>query len=156
MQLASVSFKYTLNTYNFVGPNIVLFLPLQMYTNGYLSLSQRFIRRNPPVDIMKAMPKGRHARRYGFGVLAPFWTNSDCTQNSKTYYHVYDSKTTVSNPAEKTRTDAMMHLTKDYIKKYTGEQDVNPDWVLVVTWVNNFPLLENDSFRNKVCYFLYC
>ena len=49
-----------------------------------------------------------------------------------------------------------MNLTKDYIKKYTGEQDVNPDWVLVVTWVNNFPLLENDSSRDKVRYFLYC
>jgi len=121
-----------------------------------VSLAQRFLRRNAPVDIMKAMPKGRHARRYGFGVLAPFWANSDCTKNSKTYHHVYDSKTTFSNPAEKTRTDAMMNLTKDYIKTYTGEQDVNPDWVLVVTWVNNFPLLENDFTRNKVCYFLYC
>jgi hypothetical protein len=101
---------------------------------------------------MKAMSKGmkKRARRSGFGLLAPFWADSDCTQNSKTYYHAYDSKTTVSNPAEKTRTDAIMNLTKDYIKKYTGEQDVNPDWVLVVTWVNNFPLLENDSSRDKV------
>ena len=127
-----------------------------MYTNGYVSLAQRFLRRNPPVDIMKAIPNGRHARQYGFGVLAPFWANSDCTKNSTTYYHAYDSKTTVSNPAEKTRTDAIMNLTKDYIKKYTGEQDVYPDWVLVVTWVNNFPLLENESTRNKVCYFLFC
>ena len=60
------------------------------------------------------------------------------------------AKLQFSNPAEKTRTDAIMNLTKDYIKKYTGEQDVNPDWVLVVTWVNNFPLLENDSSRDKV------
>ena len=158
MQLASVSFKYTLNTYNLVGPNIVLFLPLQMYTNGYLSLSHRFLRRNPPVDIMKPMPGGMKSRfsRSGFVALAPFWANSDCTQNSKTYYHAYDSNNTVSNPAEKTRTDAMMNLTKNYIKKYTGEQDVNIDWVLVVTWVNNFPLLENDFTRNKVCYFCSC
>jgi hypothetical protein len=107
---------------------------------------------------MKAMSAGlkRRARRYGFGLLAPFWADSDCTQNSMTYYHAYDSKTTVSNAAEKTRTEAIMNLTKDYIKKYTGEQDVNPDWVLVVTWVNNFPLLENDSSRDKVRYFLYC
>ena len=153
MQLASLSFKYTLNTYNFIGPNIVYFLPLQVYTNGYVSLTQRFLRRYPPLDILKAIPNGRHARRYGFGLLAPFWTNSDCTQNSKTYYHVYDSKTTVTDPAEKTRTDTMMKLTKNYITKYTGEQEVNPDWVLVVTWVNNFPLLENDFTRNKVWYF---
>ena len=153
MQLACLSFQYTLNTYHFVGPNIVLFLPLQMYTNGYVSLSQRFILRSPPVDLSKAVPKGKHARRYGFGLLAPFWANSDCTKNSKTYYHEYSSATTVSNPAEKTRTDAIMNLTKDYIKKYSGEQDVNPDWVLVVTWVNNFPLLENDSTRNKVRFF---
>ena len=152
MQLVSLSFNYTLNTYNFVGPNIVLFHHLQVYTNGYVSLSHRFHRRHPPADIMKAMSKGmkKRARRSGFGLLAPFWADSDCTQNSKTYYHAYDSKTTVSNPAEKTRTDAIMNLTKDYIKKYTGEQDVNPDWVLVVTWVNNFPLLENDSSRDKV------
>ena len=133
--------------------NFILFIPLQIYTNGYVSLSQRFLRRSPPVDLLKAMSYGSHARRYGFGLLAPFWADSDCTENSTTYYHVYDSNTTVSNPAEKTRTDAMMNLTKDYVKKYSGEQDINPDWVLVVTWVNNFPLLENDSNRNKVCYF---
>ena len=126
-----------------------------MYTTGYVSLSQRFLRRNPPVDIMKAMSKRmkRHSIRYGFGLLAPFWANSDCTKNSKTYYHAYDNKTTVSDPAEKMRTDAMMKLTKDYVKTYTGEQDVYPDWVLVVTWVNNFPLLEIDSTGNKVRYF---
>ena len=47
----------------------------------------------------------------------------------------------------------MMNLAKEYIKKYTGDQDVNPDWVLVVTWVHNFPLLDKDFTRNKVCYF---
>ena len=120
-----------------------------------MSLSQRFRRRNPPVDIMEAMPTGNRnsARRHGYGLLAPFCADSDCTTNSSTYYHDYDSKTTASNPAEKTRTDAIMNLTKEYIKKYSGDQDVNPDWVLVVTWVHNFPLLDNDSTRNKVCYF---
>ena len=130
-----------------------LFLPLQIFTNGYLSLSQRFLRRHPPVDIMKAMPLKIRASRFGFGVLAPFWANSDCTENSKTYYHAYDSNTAASNAAEKTRTDVIMNLAKDYIKKYSGDQDVNPDWVLVVTWVNNFPLLDNDYARIKVCYY---
>ena len=129
--------------------DIVLFLPLQIYTHGYVSLSHRFLRRNPPVDIMKAMSE--RMKISGFGLLAPFWADSDCTKNSKTYYHAYDSRTTISNPAEKTRTDAVMKLTKYYIKKYTGEEDVNPDWVLVATWVNNFPLLENEYTRNKVC-----
>ena len=104
---------------------------------------------------MKAMGKGKekYARRLGFGLLAPFWADSDCTKNSETYYHVYDSKTTASNPAEKSRTDAIMNLAKEYINKYSVDQDVNPDWVLVVTWVNNIPLLDKDSTRNKVCYF---
>jgi len=95
--------------------------------------------------------KAKYARRRGFGLLAPFWADSDCTKNSETYYHVYDSKTTAPNLAERTRTDAIMNLAKEYIKKYSVDQDVYPDWVLVVTWVNNFPLLENDSTRNKVC-----
>ena len=131
----------------------MLYLPFQIYTHGYLSLSERFFKRNPPEDIMEAMRKGmrKHARRHGFGLLAPFWADSDCTKNSTTYYHAYDNKTTASNPAEKTRTDAIMNLAKEYIKKYSGDQDVNPDWVLVVTWVHNFPLLDNDSTRNKVC-----
>ena len=95
----------------------------------------------------------KFAKRSGFGLLAPFWANSDCTKNSKTYYHEYDSKTTATNLAEKPITDGIMSIAKEYIKKYSVDQDVNPDWVLVVTWVSNFPLLDKDSTRNKVCYF---
>ena len=139
-----------------VRPNIVLYLPLQIYTHGYVSLSQRLLRRNPPVDITKLMPKSKYyAKRHGYALLAPFWADSDCTQNSKTYYHEYDSSTTASSPAEKTRTDAIMNLAKQYIKKYSGDQDINPDWVLVVTWINNLPKLEYDPTRDKACYFYF-
>ena len=118
-------------------------------------MSHRFLRRKPPVDILKAIPnKLKHrVRRSGFGLLAPFWADSDCTRHSKTYYHMYDSKTTASSPGEKTRTDAIMNLAKEYIKKYSGEQDVNPDWVLVATWVKHLPRLDYEPTRDQACYF---
>ncbi|KAI0230680.1 hypothetical protein LSAT2_019006 [Lamellibrachia satsuma] len=123
---------------------------LVIYTHGYVALSQRLNRRTP-ADIRKAMTAivKQRSRRYGFGILAPLWTDNDCS-HGKTFYHVYDSTKTTSDPVEKARMEAIMELAKDDVIKYSGELDFVPTWVLVVTWRNMLPRLNYDAVLDKV------
>ncbi|KAI0213904.1 hypothetical protein LSAT2_001008 [Lamellibrachia satsuma] len=120
-----------------------------VYTHGYVTLSQRSNFRTP-VDIRKAMtPKvKKHSRRYGFAILAPLWTDNDCSRG-KTFYHVYDSKKTTSDATKQAEKDKIMNKAKEDIVKYSGELDVTPTWVLVVTWFQVLPRLNYNSERDQ-------
>ena len=122
----------------------------QIYTHGYVSLGQRLNRRSP-VDITKVMtPKVKQrSRRYGYGILAPLWTNNNCSYG-KTFYHVYDSRKKMSDPTKKARLNAIMNLAKADVIKYSDESSVSPSWVLVVTWKDMLPLLNYDASRDQV------
>ena len=108
-----------------------------------------------PVDIRKAMTARvkQRSRRYGFGILAPLWTENDCSRG-KTFYHVYDSTKTTSDATKRAETDQIMDMAKEDIVKYSGELGVTPTWVLVVTWFHVLPRLNYNSERDQVYYLM--
>ena len=91
------------------------------------------------------------SRRYGFGILAPLWTDNDCS-HGKTFYHVYDSRKTTPDATKRAEKDQIINKAKEDIIKYSGELDVTPTWVLVVTWFHVLPRLNYDSERDQVYY----
>ena len=96
----------------------------------------------------------KKAYKYGFGVLAPLYTDNDCTTGA-TYYREYTSDTTALDATETARVEFVLERAKTAVETYSGAL-INPNWVLVVTWEYMLPRLDYDPTKDQVCaMFLY-
>ena len=68
-------------------------------------------------------------------VIAPYWNDLDfrnSVEDSGLYYHTYTS-------SETKRDKAFLLELSNRLKDYTGSEDFDPNWMIVVTWYKASP-----------------
>ena len=81
-----------------------LVLCLQIYTNGYVTFGLNFESRYPDRlnKYLLSYPKRQAAKKQGFAMLAPMWTDNDARAGD-VYYHIYDLTKPGSTATDKAR-----------------------------------------------------
>jgi len=82
------------------------FLSFQIYSNGYVTFGLAFKSRYPDnlVKEMLSTDKLKNAKKQGFAIIAPLWTDNDAS-NGRVSYQIYDENklNQRSTPQERAR-----------------------------------------------------
>lgn len=138
---------------------IIVCVCVQIYSSGYVTLGEEFTRCTPgSFDSLLNNRKRQSVRQSGFAMLAPLWSDthvsSSATFSSYTnvYYHIYDSTDTLTRDVDETVTmNYVLEKAKDDAMNYGGVSDIEPTWVMVITWKNMQPRLWYRPYVEKVC-----
>ncbi|KAI0210407.1 Mucin-like protein [Lamellibrachia satsuma] len=113
-----------------------------IYTNGYVTFGLNFASRYPHrlnKDIL-SYAKRQTAKKQGFAMLAPLWTDNDA-RTGDVYYHIYDLTQPGSTSSDQARVKhAIDHARYDVITS-GGLSVTDVTWVMVVTWKDMVPRL---------------
>ncbi|KAK2157058.1 hypothetical protein NP493_1917g00000 [Ridgeia piscesae] len=96
-------------------------------------------RRTPSkFEDMLSASKKRAVAKSGIAMFASMWTDSDAKQG-EVFYQVYDRATKGMSDDNKARAKHALTLAEEDVKNYGGLSDVNPSWVMVITWADQIP-----------------
>ena len=123
----------------------------QIYTNGYVTLNNVYDGRWPRrFDMMLSPYKRQQVKKHtGFGMLAPLWGDNDA-RYGQVYYHIYDTTTDHGTELMRQRTNELLKLAKKDAIEYGGMSEVDPTWVLVVTWDEMLPRVWYNAHSDQV------
>ncbi|KAI0221528.1 Mucin-like protein [Lamellibrachia satsuma] len=88
-------------------------------------------------DMFSASKKEAVAKS-GFAMFAPMWTDADARQGH-VFYHVYNRATEGVSADNKARTRHAMTMAAEDVRQFGGLSDVDPSWVMVITWADMLP-----------------
>ena len=125
----------------------------QITTNGYVTMGASYESRTPTkfVDMLSASKKAAVVKT-GFAIFAPMWTDSDATKGD-VFYHVYDGATTALSNDNKARARHGLAMAAEDVRKFGGISDVNPSFVMVITWANMLPRASYKPENDKVMFY---
>ena len=83
-------------------------------------------------------------------MVAPFWVDNDA-RYGHVFYHIYDA--TDDDNMERTR-EILKLAEKDAIE-HGGVSEVDPSWVLIVTWTDMVPRLWYNAHADHVCIIVF-
>ena len=90
--------------------------------------------------------KRQQVKQTGFAMVAPFWVDNDA-RYGHVFYHIYDA--TDDDNMERTR-EILKLAEKDAIE-HGGVSEVDPSWVLIVTWTDMVPRVWYNANADHVC-----
>ena len=111
----------------------------QITTNGYVTMGTSYESRTPTKfeDMLSASKKEAVAKS-GFAMFAPMWTDADA-RHGDVFYHVYNRATKDVSDNNKARARHAMTMAAEDVRQFGGLSDVDPSWVMVITWVDMLP-----------------
>ncbi|KAK2180866.1 hypothetical protein NP493_421g00002 [Ridgeia piscesae] len=106
-----------------------------IYTNGYVTFEMPFDSRHPdPLSKnLLGVTKQDKAKKLGFAMLAPFWTDNDA-RTGNVFYHIYDLTKPGSTAADKARVKHAIYHAGDNVLANGGVSETDVTWVMVITW----------------------
>jgi len=98
---------------------------------------------------MLSWRKQQQVKQTGFGMIAPMWADNDANYGH-VYYHMYDTTTYGITELERERTSHILKLAKKDAIDSGGMSEVDPTWVLVVTWAEMVPRVWYNAWSDQV------
>ena len=83
-------------------------------------------------------------------MVAPFWVDNDA-RYGRVFYHIYDATVGDNAESEKARTREMLKMAEKDAIEHGGVSQVDPSWVLVVTWTDMVPRVWYNAYADHVC-----
>ena len=87
---------------------------------------------------MLSASKRRTVAKSGFAMFAPMWTDADA-RHGDVFYHMYDGATVGLSDDNKARARHARTMAAEDVRQFGGISDVDPSWVMVITWTNMLP-----------------
>jgi len=125
----------------------------QITTNGYVTMGASYESRTPTTftDMLSASKKSAVVKT-GFAIFAPMWTDCDATKGD-VFYHIYDGATKDLSNDNKARARHGLVMAAEDVRKFGGISDVNPSFVMVITWANMIPRASYKPANDKVMFY---
>ena len=89
----------------------------------------------------------------GIAMFASMWTDSDATKGD-VFYQIYNRATKDVSDEKKARSRHALTLAAEDVKNYGGLSDVDPSWVMVITWADQLPRSSYNPSNDMVQYHL--
>ena len=102
---------------------------------------------------MLSNSKKKAVETSGFAMFAPMWTDSDASSGD-VFYHVYDRATKGLTNDSMARARHAMAMGVEDVKNFGGLSDVDPSWIMVITWKDMIPRASYIPSNDLVKY--YC
>ncbi|KAK2162840.1 hypothetical protein NP493_1501g01086 [Ridgeia piscesae] len=121
-----------------------------IYTNGYVTFGLNFESRYPDnlnKDLL-SYAKRVTAKKQGFAMLAPLWTDNDA-QYGDIFYHVYDLTQPGSTSTDQARVKHAIDHAKQDVLNNGGVSVTDVTWVMVVTWTGMIPRLYYNTLYER-------
>ena len=87
---------------------------------------------------MLSNSKKKAVETSGFAMFAPMWTDSDASSGD-VFYHVYDRATKGVTNDNRARARHANAMAVEDVKNFGGLSDVDPSWIMVITWKDLIP-----------------
>ena len=101
---------------------------------------------------MLSASKKEAVAKLGFAMFGPMWTDADARQGD-VFYHVYNRATEGVSDDNKARARHAVTMAAEDVRHFGGLSDVDPSWVMVITWANMLPRASYNPHYDKVKYY---
>ena len=88
----------------------------------------------------------------GFAMFAPMWTDGDALKGD-VFYQVYNRATDGVSADNKARARHALTMAAEDVRRFGGLSDVDPSWVMVITWADMLPRASYNPTYDKVTYY---
>ena len=82
-------------------------------------------------------------------MFAPMWTDADA-HHGDVFYHMYDGANVGLSDDNKARARHARTMAAEDVRQFGGLSDVDPSWVMVITWSDILPRSFYRSSYDKV------
>ena len=102
-------------------------------------------------DMLSASKKVA-VKKSGFAMFTPMWTDADASEGD-VFYHVYNRATEGVSDDKKARARHVMTMAAEDVRQFGGLSDVDPSWVMVITWADMIPRGSYNQQYDRVKYY---